>query len=54
MEWHTEHATTASGMTHTIPRDSFYADLLPTFADKTGLIAAPVGQGRGGAVARYT
>jgi uncharacterized protein YbjT (DUF2867 family) len=27
MEWHTEHATTASGMTHTIPRDSFYADL---------------------------
>lgn len=42
----------ASGMDFTILRDNFYSDLLPYFADDSGLIRGPAGDGRVAAVAR--
>ena len=41
-----------SGMTFTFLRDNFYADLLPYFADESGVIRGPAGDGRVAAVAR--
>jgi uncharacterized protein YbjT (DUF2867 family) len=48
----TEAAIRESGMTFTFLRDNFYADLLPWFADRTGTIRGPAGDGRLSAVAR--
>ncbi len=42
----------ASGMDFTILRDNFYSDLLPHFADDSGVIRGPAGDGRVAAVAR--
>ena len=47
-----EQAIRESGMTFTFLRDNFYADLLPFFADETGVIRGPAGTGRVAAVAR--
>lgn len=47
-----EVAIKASGMRFTILRDNFYSDLLPTFADDSGVIRGPAGDGRIAAVAR--
>jgi NAD(P)H dehydrogenase (quinone) len=47
-----EEAIKASGMTYTLLRDNFYADLLPFFADEQGVIRGPAGDGRVAAVAR--
>lgn len=41
-----------SGMTYTFLRDNFYLDILPSFADETGAIRGPAGDGRVAAVAR--
>lgn len=50
--WHTEQALRDSGMAWTFLRDSFYLDFLPLFADPTGTISGPAGDGRVAAVAR--
>jgi NAD(P)H dehydrogenase (quinone) len=47
-----EEAIRESGMAFTFLRDSFYADLLPHFADERGAIRGPAGDGRVAAVAR--
>lgn len=47
-----EQAIRDSGMTCTFLRDNFYADLLPYFADRSGVIRGPAGDGRVAAVAR--
>ena len=47
-----EEAIKASGMSYTLLRDNFYADLLPYFADEQGVIRGPAGDGRVAAVAR--
>src|ERR1700712_533562 len=47
-----EAAIYESGMTYTILRDNFYSDLLPFFADGTGVIRGPAGTGRVSGVAR--
>ncbi len=47
-----ETAIRESGMTFTILRDNFYADVLPHFADDAGVIRGPAGDGRVAAVAR--
>jgi uncharacterized protein YbjT (DUF2867 family) len=47
-----EQAIRRSGMTFTFLRDNFYADLLPWFADDSGVIRGPAGDGRVAAVAR--
>ena len=47
-----EQAIRASGMRFTFLRDNFYADLLPLFADESGVIRGPAGHGRVAAVAR--
>ena len=47
-----EQAIRRSGMTFTFLRDNFYADLLPWFADESGVIRGPAGDGRVAAVAR--
>ncbi|MGZ4456857.1 MAG: NAD(P)H-binding protein [Nocardioides sp.] len=47
-----EQAIRASGMTFTFLRDNFYLDVLPHFADATGVVRGPAGQGRVAAVAR--
>ena len=47
-----EQAIRESGMTFTFLRDNFYADLLPFFADASGAIRGPAGEGRVAAVAR--
>ncbi|MCZ4498562.1 MAG: hypothetical protein JWQ74_1115 [Marmoricola sp.] len=47
-----EQAILDSGLTHTILRDNFYLDLLPSFADEHGIIRGPAGEGRVAAVAR--
>jgi uncharacterized protein YbjT (DUF2867 family) len=39
-------------MEFTFLRDNFYADLLPAFADESGVIRGPAGDGRVAAVAR--
>ena len=48
----TEAAIRESGLPATVLRDNFYADVLPLFADDTGLIRGPAGEGRVAAVAR--
>lgn len=50
--WYTEEHLRASGMEHTVLRDSFYLDFLPMLAGEDGVIRGPAGQGRLGAVAR--
>jgi uncharacterized protein YbjT (DUF2867 family) len=47
-----EAAIRESGMNFTFLRDNFYADLLPFFADASGVIRGPAGDGRVAAVAR--
>jgi uncharacterized protein YbjT (DUF2867 family) len=47
-----EQAIRGSGMAFTLLRDNFYADLLPHFADESGVIRGPAGDGRVAAVAR--
>jgi len=47
-----EEAVRESGMEFTFLRDNFYADLLPAFADESGVIRGPAGDGRVAAVAR--
>lgn len=47
-----EAAIRTSGMAFTFLRDSFYSDLLPYFADESGVIRGPAGDGRVAAVAR--
>ena len=48
----TEAALRESGMAFTFLRDNFYLDVLPLFADETGTIRGPAGDGRVAAVAR--
>lgn len=48
----TEQALAASGMAVTLLRDSFYLDVLPFFADGSGVLRGPAGTGRVAAVAR--
>lgn len=45
-------AAARTGMTFTLLRDNFYADVLPYFADASGVIRGPAGDGRVAAVAR--
>lgn len=47
-----EQAIRESGMDFTFLRDNFYLDVLPLFADGTGAIRGPAGEGRVAAVAR--
>lgn len=47
-----ESAIREAGLTATILRDNFYSDLLPHFADRSGVIRGPAGDGRVAAVAR--
>ena len=47
-----EAAIRGSGMQFTLLRDNFYSDLLPYFADDSGVIRGPAGDGRVAAVAR--
>lgn len=44
--FHTEEAIRASGMAFTFLRDNFYADVLPLFADPSGAVRGPAGDGR--------
>ena len=48
----TEQHLVASGLATTILRDSFYLDVLPEFADESGVLRGPAGEGRVAAVAR--
>lgn len=48
----TESAIRGSGMAWTFLRDNFYADVLPLFADPSGVVRGPAGAGRVAAVAR--
>jgi uncharacterized protein YbjT (DUF2867 family) len=50
--WDAEQAIRESGMGFTFLRDNFYSDLLPYFADASGVIRGPAGDGRVAAVAR--
>ena len=50
--WHTEEHVRASGVRHTILRDSLYLDYFPIFAGGDGVIRGPAGDGRVAAVAR--
>ncbi len=45
-------AAARTGMAYTLLRDNFYADVLPYFADASGVIRGPAGDGRVAAVAR--
>ena len=45
-------AAARTGLTFTLLRDNFYADVLPYFADASGVIRGPAGDGRVAAVAR--
>jgi NAD(P)H dehydrogenase (quinone) len=47
-----EQAIRESGLDFTFLRDNFYLDVLPLFADATGVIRGPAGEGRVAAVAR--
>ena len=47
-----EQAIAESGMTSTVLRDNFYLDVLPLFADESGVIRGPAGEGRVAGVAR--
>jgi len=48
----TEEHLRATGLPMTVLRDSFYADVLPWFADADGRIAGPAGEGRFAPVTR--
>ncbi len=48
----TEKAIHDSGMAFTVLRDNFYLDVLPLFADRSGVIRGPAGEGVVAAVAR--
>lgn len=50
--WHTEQHIRASGVRFTFLRDNIYLDFLPKMVGREGVIRAPAGQGRLGAVAR--
>ncbi|WP_298457372.1 SDR family oxidoreductase [uncultured Cellulomonas sp.] len=50
--WSTEQHLRASGMAHTVLRDSLYLDVLPEFAGDDGVLRGPAGHGAVGAVAR--
>lgn len=50
--WDAEQAVRETGMRFTFLRDNFYSDLLPWFADPSGVIRGPAGRGRVAAVAR--
>lgn len=50
--WHTEELIRNTNLDYTFLRNSFYMDLLPSFADSDGVFRAPAGDGRVGAVAR--
>ncbi len=50
--WATEEHLRASGLSHTILRDSLYADFLDHLAGPDGVIRGPAGDGRLSAVAR--
>ncbi len=45
-------AAARTGLTFTLLRDNFYADVLPYFADASGVIRGPAGDGRVAALAR--
>jgi NAD(P)H dehydrogenase (quinone) len=45
-------AAARTGLTFTLLRDNFYADVLPYFADEAGVIRGPAGHGRVAALAR--
>lgn len=47
-----EAAIAASAMTATVLRDNFYLDVLPSFADREGVLRGPAGEGRVAGVAR--
>jgi uncharacterized protein YbjT (DUF2867 family) len=47
-----ESAIRSTGMAFTFLRDNFYADVLPMYADASGVIRGPAGDGRVAAVAR--
>jgi NAD(P)H dehydrogenase (quinone) len=47
-----EAAVRDTGMDFTFLRDNFYLDVLPLFADRSGAIRGPAGEGRVAAVAR--
>jgi uncharacterized protein YbjT (DUF2867 family) len=48
-----EQALAETGVATTVLRDNFYSDLLPLFADESGAIRGPAGDGRVAAVARF-
>lgn len=50
--WATEEHLKASGLAWTFLRDSFYADIMPFFADDSGVIRGPAGEGRASIVAQ--
>jgi NAD(P)H dehydrogenase (quinone) len=50
--WDAENTIRETGMAFTLLRDNFYSDLLPYFADASGVIRGPAGTGRVAAVAR--
>jgi NAD(P)H dehydrogenase (quinone) len=50
--WHTEERIRASGLRHTLLRDSLYLDFLPRMAGADGVIRGPAADGRVAAVAR--
>ncbi|WP_375001487.1 SDR family oxidoreductase [Aeromicrobium sp. CTD01-1L150] len=49
----TEEAVVASGIAHTFLRDSFYAEVFALFADESGVIRGPAGQGRVATVSQH-
>lgn len=49
----TEQMITDAGLTATVLRDSFYAEVLPWFADDDGVIRGPAGDGRVAAVSQH-
>ena len=50
--WATEEHLRASGLAHTILRDSLYADFLPLMVGEDGVIRGPAGAGRAAVVAQ--
>lgn len=50
--WATEEHLRASGLAHTILRDSLYADFLPLMVGEDGVIRGPAGDGRAAVVAQ--
>lgn len=50
--WHTEQHIRTTGVGYTFLRDSLYQDALPYFADSSGVIRGPAGDGRFAPIAR--